>query len=88
MQAGEFSAVAPAGNKKIKNNSGRRPGMPVRKGRAESAMRLKKSSFQTDSGKPADLIKKDRGKNFRLFFEILVRLRRNFLVASIASCNV
>ncbi|CAD9218549.1 hypothetical protein BCEN4_1260016 [Burkholderia cenocepacia] len=62
--------------------------MPVRKGRAESIKRPKKSRFPTYSGKPADLIKKDRGKNFRLFFEILVRLRMNFLVASIASCNV
>ncbi|WP_156444515.1 hypothetical protein [Burkholderia sp. MSMB1826] len=88
MRTEEFSAIAPAGNKKIKNNSGRRPDATARKGRPGSVKIPKKSPFPTDSGKPADLIKKDRGKNFRLFFEILVRLRRNFLVASIASCNV
>ncbi|WP_321901713.1 hypothetical protein [Burkholderia cenocepacia] len=80
--------MALAGNKKIKNNSGRRPDVPARKGCTASVTILKKSLFPPDSGKPADLIKKDRGKNFRLFFEILVRLRGNFLVASIASCNV
>jgi hypothetical protein len=41
-----------------------------------------------DSGKAAELIRELRGKNFRLFFEILVRLRVDFLAASIASCNV
>ncbi|WP_164725488.1 hypothetical protein [Burkholderia cenocepacia] len=72
----------------MKNNSGRRLHVTASKGRAEGVKLPKKSPFPPDSGKPADLIKKDRGKNFRLFFEILVRLRRNFLVASIASCNV
>ncbi|MDW9232008.1 hypothetical protein C7S15_4301 [Burkholderia cepacia] len=73
---------------KSKNKSVNRLVLTVRKGRAETVKLPKNSRFAIISGKAADLIQKLRSKNFRLFFEILVRLRRNFLTASIASCNV
>ncbi|MBY8605097.1 hypothetical protein [Burkholderia arboris] len=88
MNLDKFSSIASDANKKIKNNSAHRRSAPARKGFAANVKFPKTSRIPLDPGKRADLIQKDRGKNFRLFFEILVRLRADFLAGSIASCNV
>jgi len=88
MHLEKFSAIASDVNKKIKNNSGHCWSSRACKGLAAKGKFPKISRFPIDSGKPAELNQKLRGNNFRLFFEILVRLRGDFLVASIASCNV